>query len=66
MITIDVSYSINGVEKHFCTIVDDVKDVHQALMDCIKFIDTHSARYVDHTIVVRKKVEEGAEYENSD
>lgn len=64
-ITIDIECKDRmGFDKHFCTVVASVLDVHKALMDCMNAIDRIGWGYIGHTITVNSpSVEEGADNE---
>jgi hypothetical protein len=59
VITIDVECKDRfGMDRHFCTVVGSVMEIHGALMDCLREIGKIGWGYFGHTITVRG---EGAE-----
>lgn len=58
-ITIDVECKDRfGKDRHFCTVVGSVKEVHGALMDCLSEIRKVGWSYLGHTITVHGEGEE--------
>ena len=52
-ITIDVECKDRfGTNRHFCTVVESVKEIHGALMDCLSEIRKVGWGYLEHTIIV--------------
>lgn len=41
-----------GTDKHFCTVVGSVDEVHGALMDCLREIRNVGWCYLEHTITI--------------
>lgn len=43
-----------GRDRHFATVVESIKDIHRALMDCLSEIRTFGWVYLGHTITVQE------------
>lgn len=47
-----------GKDAHFATVVESIKDIHGALMDCLSEIRSFGWVYLGHTITIQEGVEE--------
>lgn len=47
-----------GEDKHFATVVESIKDIHGALMDCLSEIRTFGWVYLEHTFTIQEGEEE--------